>query len=215
MIPLAQRQTLLGLIQAACTSGARLAQACKIVGLSTRSVQRWLHPDGADGDQRESGKRKAVEPANKLSAQECADVMATLNSEEFKDLPPSQVVPRLSDQGRYLASESTMYRLLKNAHQLGHRRLQAVPQKRSKPRALVASQPNQVYCWDITYLPSQVRGQHFYRTSSKTSSAARSWAGKSSTARARSWLPSCCAISVSAKASARTSSRCIPTMAHP
>ncbi|MDZ7812662.1 MAG: DDE-type integrase/transposase/recombinase [Ideonella sp.] len=162
MIPLAQRQTLLGLIQAACTSGARLAQACKIVGLSTRSVQRWLHPDGADGDQRESGKRKAVEPANKLSAQECADVMATLNSEEFKDLPPSQVVPRLSDQGRYLASESTMYRLLKNAHQLGHRRLQAVPQKRSKPRALVASQPDQVYCWDITYLPSQVRGQHFY-----------------------------------------------------
>jgi transposase InsO family protein len=162
MSTLTQRQDLLGLIEVACTAGARLARACEIVGLSARSVQRWLHPDAHEGDRRESGKRQAVTPANKLSAREREAVMATLNSEEFKDLPPSQVVPRLSDQGRYLASESTMYRLLKAARQLGHRRLEAVPQKRSKPRALVATQPDQIYCWDITYLPSQVRGQHFY-----------------------------------------------------
>ena len=162
MIALPQRQILLELIEQACAAGARLARACEVVGLSTRCVQRWLRPDAQQGDRRERGKRRAVEPANKLSPAEREAVMSTLNSEEFKDLPPSQIVPRLSDRGLYLASEATMYRLLRAARQLGHRLLQAVPRKRSKPRALVATQPNQIYCWDITYLPTQVRGQHFY-----------------------------------------------------
>jgi putative transposase len=88
--------------------------------------------------------------------------LGVLNSEEFKDLPPSQIVPRLADLGIYVASESTLYRLLRQAGQLGHRRVERVPQKRSKPRALVATQPDQIYCWDITYLPTQVRGLYFY-----------------------------------------------------
>ena len=87
---------------------------------------------------------------------------APSNSQEYKNLPPSQIVPRLADQGLYVASESTLYRLLRQAGQLAHRRLDRVPQKRSKPRALVATQPDQIYCWDITYLPTQVRGLFFY-----------------------------------------------------
>ena len=71
-------------------------------------------------------------------------------------------MPRLADQGRYVASESTLYRLLRQAGQLAHRRVERAPQKRSKPRALVATQPDQIYCWDITYLPTQVRGLFFY-----------------------------------------------------
>ena len=89
-------------------------------------------------------------------------MLAVLNSDEYKDLPPSQVVPRLADKQIYLACESTMYRLLREAGQLAHRRAERPPQKRSKPRALQATQPNQVYCWDITYLPTQVRGEYFY-----------------------------------------------------
>ncbi len=85
-----------------------------------------------------------------------------LNSEEFKDLAPSQIVPRLADLGTYVASESTLYRLLRQAGQLVHRRVERAPQKRSKPRALAATQPDQIYCWDITYLPTQVRGLFFY-----------------------------------------------------
>jgi len=162
MIALPQRQTLLGFINESCAAGARLRRACEIVGLSVRCVQRWLRPEAAQGDRRARGKRRAVEPANKLSQGERAAVMSALNSDEFRDLPPSQIVPRLGDQGLYLASESTMYRLLRAARQLGHRRLEAVPQQRSKPRALVATRPDQIYCWDITYLPTQVRGQHFY-----------------------------------------------------
>jgi len=61
-----------------------------------------------------------------------------------------------------VGSESTLYRLLREAGQLAHRRLERAPHKRSKPRALVATAPDQIYCWDITYLPTEVRGQHFY-----------------------------------------------------
>ena len=70
-------------------------------------------------------------------------------------------MPRLADRV-YMAPESTMYRLLRQHGQLAHRRSERAVQKRSKPRALVATGPNQVFCWDITCLPTQVRGQHFY-----------------------------------------------------
>ena len=75
---------------------------------------------------------------------------------------PARIVPRLADTSVYVASESTMYRLLRQNGQLAHRRSERAVQKRSRPRALVAIGPDQVFCWDITYLPTQVRGQHFY-----------------------------------------------------
>ena len=157
-----QRQTLLSLIDQACADGARRDVACSQVGLSCRSVQRWQRSGVPEGDQRLSGKRRYVRPANRLREDERQGVMAVLNSEAFKDLPPSQIVPRLADLGVYVASESTMYRLLRQHGQLAHRRSERTVQKRSKPRALAATGPNQVFCWDITYLPTQVRGQHFY-----------------------------------------------------
>ena len=71
-------------------------------------------------------------------------------------------MPRLADQGRYVASQSTLYRLLRKVRQLTHRREKRPLQKRCKPCALVATHPDQIYCWDITYLPTQVRGRFFY-----------------------------------------------------
>ena len=116
-----QRKDLLQLIGQACTDGARLKRACAQIGLSERTVQRWQHPDAQDGDRRVSGLHERIEPPNKLSAFECQAAMAVLNGEEFKNLPPSQIVPRLADQGRYIASESTLYRLLHQAGQMRHR----------------------------------------------------------------------------------------------
>ena len=162
MTSVQQRQNLLCLIDQACTDGARLALACRQVGLSWRSVQRWQRSGAPEGGQRPSGKRRYARPANKLREEERQVVMAMLNSEAFKDLPPSQTVPRLADSGVYMASESTMYRLLRQQGQLAHRRAERAAQKRSRPRALTATGPDQVFCWDITYLPTQVRGQHFY-----------------------------------------------------
>ena len=150
MTSVQQRQNLLCLIDQACTDGARLAPACRQVGLSCRSVQRWQRMGAAEGDQRPLGKRRYARPANKLREDERQVVMATLNSEAFKDLPPSQVVPRLADSGVYVASESTMRRLLRQEGQLAHRRSERAAQKRSRPRALAATGLDQVFCWDIT-----------------------------------------------------------------
>jgi putative transposase len=167
MTELQQRHHCLALIDEATQAGARLARACALIGLSARTVQRWLGQQTqvglAQGDRRQAALRKRTPvPANKLSEEQRQAAWAVLNSEEFKDLSPCQIVPRLADQGRYVASESTLFRLLRQAGQLTHRRVQRIAQPRSKPRALVATQPNQVYCWDITYLPTAVRGQFFY-----------------------------------------------------
>ena len=163
MSSLAERQALLALLTQACDAGSRLRPACALIGLSERTVQRWQRPAaGDDGDLRASFKRSASPPPNRLSDTERQAALALLNSEEFKDLPPSQIVPRLADQGRFVASESTLYRLLRSAGQLTHRRTERAPQQRSRPRALVARRPDQIYCWDISYLPTEVRGSYFY-----------------------------------------------------
>ena len=99
MTSVPQRQKLLGLITQACVAGARLEPACRQIGLSCSSVQRWQRSEAAECDQRSSGKRRYVCPPNKLCEYERQAVMATLNSEAFKDLPPSQIVPRLADTG--------------------------------------------------------------------------------------------------------------------
>ena len=163
MSSLVERQAVLSLLADACNAGARLAPACAQIGLSKRTAQRWQQPAAqADGDLRASDKRVATPPPNRLSDAERQAALALVNSDEFKDLPPSQIVPRLADQDRYVASESTLYRLLREAGQLSHRRLERAPHQRSRPRALVARRPDQVYCWDITYLPTEVRGSYFY-----------------------------------------------------
>jgi putative transposase len=162
MIPLTQRQSLLQCIEQACNAGARLERACAIVGLTARTVQRWQSLCQRDGDRRVLGLHKRADPPSKLTQAQREAAMQMLNSQEFCDLPPSQIVPILADRGQYIASESTLYRLLRTQGQLSHRRIERAPRKVNKPPALVATQPDQVYCWDITYLPAPVRGMHFY-----------------------------------------------------
>lgn len=89
-------------------------------------------------------------------------VLAIANSPEFGHLSPSQIVPRLVDQGQYVASESTFYRVLKAENQLKHRGAEKPARARYKPRALAATAPGQLFSWDITYLPTQIIGVYFY-----------------------------------------------------
>lgn len=73
------------------------------------------------------------EPHNKLSEAERQQILDICNTPEYPDLPPNIIVPMLADKGIYIASESTFYRVLKaNNH------------------------------WDISYLPSKIRGKHYY-----------------------------------------------------
>ena len=147
----------LDLVGEAERAGARRAAACAVLGLSARTVERWgREPAAAD---RRGGPTTA--PANTLTPDERREVLATVNSPRFRDLSPNQIVPLLADEGRYLASEPTIYRLLR-AEALLHHRERSKPPVRRPPTAHVATGPNQVWSWDITYLRSPVRGLFFY-----------------------------------------------------
>ena len=101
-------------------------------------------------------------PHNKLHDEEVAAVLTVCNQAAHASLPPSQIVPRLADEGIYLASESTFYRLLKANRQLHHRGRAKQAQKRKAPTTHIATAPRQLWSWDITYLASPVKGKFYF-----------------------------------------------------
>ena len=147
-------------INEACVAGARQSKACEVLGIRSRTLQRWRE----NGQVRADGRRKSdtrSEPHNKLSLLERKRILNTANSQEFAHLSPNQIVPMLVDQGQYVASESTFYRVLREANQLAHRG-KAKPPTRKRPAPLQANAPNQLWSWDITYLSTTVKGIFFY-----------------------------------------------------
>jgi putative transposase len=158
MIAPEERQMAMKLIDEAMQQGARLEPACAVVGLTARTIQRWRSQERCLDRRTETVHR----PANKLSEQERQHIIDVANEPRFSALPPSQIVPRLADEGRYIASESSFYRVLSEANQLHHRG-QAKPRNPSPaPKGHCASGPCQVWSWDITYLRTVVAGQFFY-----------------------------------------------------
>jgi transposase InsO family protein len=148
------------LINIAVTSGASRPGACACLGIDPRTFQRWRQDGTVKPDARPDAARPV--PQNKLSDAERTKILITCNSAPYQSLPPSQIVPALADLGQYLASESSFYRILKQANQQQHRGKAAAPKVVRKPKACKATAANQVWSWDITYLASTVRGQ-FYR----------------------------------------------------
>lgn len=102
------------------------------------------------------------EPFNRLSQEEETRIRDICHEPEYASLPPSQIVPRLADKGIYLASESSFYRVLRRSGEVHRRGRQTRQQKVSAPTTFIASGPCQVWSWDITWLPSVVRGRWFY-----------------------------------------------------
>jgi putative transposase len=98
-------------------------------------------------------------PPNKLSDAEAAEVLAVLRAPRFVDCSPAQVFHVLLDEGGYLASISTFYRLLRAAGETGERRRQATHPPRVRPE-LVARAPLVVWSWDITKLKGPLRGEY-------------------------------------------------------
>ncbi|PZS35032.1 MAG: IS3 family transposase [Pseudonocardiales bacterium] len=96
-----------------------------------------------------------------LSEDERAAVLVVLHSERFTDTAPASVYATLLDDGVYLASISTMYRLLRDRGETGDRRRHATHPAKVKPE-LVADRPNQVWSWDITKLHGPAKWTHFY-----------------------------------------------------
>ncbi|WML41223.1 IS3 family transposase [Neobacillus sp. OS1-2] len=159
MISPSDRALAVELIQEANQNGARLALACKELNISVRSYERWVSEGGVKEDQRPIALRP--EPKNKLTQEEKTRILEVVKKEEFADLPPTQIVPKLADQSIYIASESSFYRVLREQNMQNHRGRSKRPERRL-PESHLAIAPNQVWTWDITWLKGPVKGI-FYR----------------------------------------------------
>jgi putative transposase len=154
------RQSAVALINEAVVAGARHYTACCTLQISERTIRRWTKEGVVQPDQRPLVQRP--EPPNKLSETERKAVLDACNSKDFSALPPSQIVPKLADQGRYLASESSFYRILRAEGQQHHRGRAKPPTKRKPPTSYQANAPCEVWTWDITWMPGPVAGMFFY-----------------------------------------------------
>ncbi|MDP3559663.1 MAG: DDE-type integrase/transposase/recombinase [Legionellaceae bacterium] len=145
------------MIKEACAAGSRLQPACELLEFDVRTFQRW-NKEGTVQDKRRG---PLTSPSNKLSDAERARILKVANLPEYRNQPPSQMVPNLADKGEYIGSESTIYRVL-HAHKMMQHRIAARPRAHRKPDELTATKPNQLWSWDITYLTSNIRGKFFY-----------------------------------------------------
>ncbi len=154
-----ERLEAIRLIEEARDNGARLEPACEVLNLSPRTYQRWVKEGPNTEGKRPAAKRQP--PKNKLSQEERAEILTICNSKENVDLSPAQIIPKLADNGIYVASESSFYRVLRAAKQNAKRR--PIGNPHPKPQSThVATAPNQVWTWDITWLPAQIKG-HFFK----------------------------------------------------
>lgn len=131
--------------------------ACIALGVARATFYRYRN--NIDGAQIRPIKRPS--PARSLSSVERKRVLDVLTSERFADAAPRQIWAVLLDEGTYLCSVSTMYRILKAACGVRERRDQLRHPAYSKPE-LLATSPNQVWSWDITKLKGPAKWNHFY-----------------------------------------------------
>ena len=157
MTALEDRQRLLAWIHEAERAGARLAPACALLGIDLRTLQRWRE---GHGDRRPQVPRPP--PAHALTMEERTEILRIANEPRFAELPPAQIVPRLANEGRYVASESSFHRVLRASGQSQHRGRAKRPVARRAPTTHTAHAPGEVWCWDVTWLPTTVNGRWFY-----------------------------------------------------
>jgi len=157
MTSIPDRRRLLKLVEEAESQGASRAKVCDLLGMHTRTLSRWQDDTGkVKPDGRPQADRPT--PANKLSEEERQRLLEVCNLPQYAHLPPSQIVPTLADEGIFIASESTFYRVLREADQLHHRGKAQAPKKVPKPTSHCATAPNEVWSWDITFLATTVTG---------------------------------------------------------
>ena len=161
MTRLEDRQNLVRDIEQACAEGARLVPACALAGIDARTLRRWKAGEGLrQGDRRPYADRPV--PSHALSKAERARIIEIANEPRFAETPAARIVPALADEGIYIASESSFHRVLR-AHGQMNRRGRAQPPRTSRPPTThIATGPGDIWCWDVTFLPSQIQGRWFY-----------------------------------------------------
>jgi len=129
---------------------------CDALGVHRRTYARWK----ADPTDRRKGCRKRNKRA--LTDEERQKIIEVCTSERFKDTTPGEIIAILAEEGTYIASERTFYRVLKAAGLLHHRTNSRPSRQRYQPPELKATGPDEVYTWDITWVPSCVSGIFWY-----------------------------------------------------
>ena len=160
--------------------------ACAVVGRPRATHYRKHRQSPAPVKPAKARKRQP----RALSTDEQSAVLEVLHSERFVDLAPAEIHAILLDEGVYLCSVSTMYRLLRARGEVRERRAQATHPARVKPE-LIAETPNQVWSWDITKLHGPAKWTYYYLYCVIISTPATSWAGWSPAASPPSWPRSC------------------------
>jgi transposase-like protein len=105
------------LIGEAKTAGAGLVSACLEIGICLRTLKRWRKAFGGDGDGKDRRKGSPRLVVHRLSEEERQRILLTCNQPEYASLLPGQIVPALADQGLFIGSESSIYRVLHQAGQ--------------------------------------------------------------------------------------------------
>ncbi len=143
-------------IAEAVSQGAALYKCCDVIGIHPRTYHRWCR---VTADRRKGSKR-----TNKrsLSDAEKDQIVEACCSKRFQDKNPYEIVAILLEEGIYIASPWTYYRVLKERGLLVHRGNSRAPRKPYTPPELKATGPDQVYAWDITWIPSMVNGLFWY-----------------------------------------------------
>ena len=150
-------------IEQAQNDGASYQSACQLAGISLRTLQRWkagAQVGVIQGDARPDALHPT--PAHALTEDERRQIISVANESRFADMPPARIVPMLADEGVYLASESSFSRVLRAQGQTQHRGRAKAPHAVRPPTTHIATAPAQVWCWDMTYLPTGVIGRWFY-----------------------------------------------------
>jgi len=128
--------------------------ACDVLGIPRASAQRYRVPKMF------GPRRPRPRSPRKLTADESQNILDVLHSERFVDQTPHQVHAELLDEGKYIASTRTMYRILAAQGETKDRRNQRAARSNAVPR-LTATAPNQVWTWDISKLASYEPGKFF------------------------------------------------------
>jgi putative transposase len=132
-----------------------VAPACQALAVARATYYRWHHPQ-----EKEQGPVPPRRVPRALPPAERQQVLALLTDDRFADLPPAEVYATLLDEGKYVCSIRTMYRVLTEHAEVKERRRQLQHPRYAAPE-LLATGPNQLWSWDITKLKGPVQWTYF------------------------------------------------------
>jgi transposase InsO family protein len=151
------KEIILSLIAEAVAKGCRKKKVCEYLNIPIRTIQNWERRGLRD---RRKGASKRVH--NKLREEEHSEIVEIACSKRFRDITPYEIVPLLAEEGRYIASVSSFYRVLGKAGLVFYSKRRKRRRKKVEPIELKATRPYEIMSWDISWLKTNIKGKYYY-----------------------------------------------------